>query len=489
MQQRDKFDAYYQGNLSVIDILCRLQDLADTVGDLDDSDVVLAFWRRCKPYLRAELTRAGHEPSELTSSELEVLATRIERADEVAHETRKGTSSKPVQSRGGPKRHNRDANPPQSTQSTPSNGRNMNNSSHSTKSSSHLNNRSNSSKRPRRDHPDQDKERQRIKRLREEGKCFHCESPDHMAKDCPQRHNKKPPMQVNSVAMSATEIKLAALSEGKEMGLFVLGDESHLMEYVTAEPSDEYRSSLRDVLWARASSQLYDNVPVAFDLLEGYRTDPFSPDRFTIIEYGGFDSYLLSDDHTLVTYVLTREQLIDPEFDLIHWFHIQQSENFHDMRRAPWWDTEGGTHHCTMQEDWKAYLERHCYDSSCDDSASTSELSETEVSADFEYLDAVDGYDDLPDLQSVADSALSDDRLHDFDEDEITDLDTGGFSLPIEESLDSLEGESSEQPIPAMDAPVFRWGFLLSALVPVQNAKHSTEKTEPNIHVLERNAA
>ena len=56
---------YYQGNLSVIDFLRRLQDLADTVGDFDDSDVVLAFWRRCKPYLRAELTRAGHEPSEL----------------------------------------------------------------------------------------------------------------------------------------------------------------------------------------------------------------------------------------------------------------------------------------------------------------------------------------------------------------------------------------------------------------------------------------
>ena len=52
-----------------------------------------------------------------------------------------------------------------------------------------------------------------------------------MAKDCPQCHNKKPPMQVNSVAMSTTEIKLAALSEGKEMGLFVLGDESHLMEF------------------------------------------------------------------------------------------------------------------------------------------------------------------------------------------------------------------------------------------------------------------
>ena len=158
MQQQDKFDVYYQGNLSVIDFLRRLQDLADTVGDLDDSNVVLAFWHCCKPYVRAELTRAGHEPLELTSSELEVLATRIERADEVAHEMQKGTSSKPVQSCGGPKRYNRDTNPPQSTQSTPSNGGNMNNSLHSTKLSSHPIIKLNSSKRPCRDHPDQDKE-------------------------------------------------------------------------------------------------------------------------------------------------------------------------------------------------------------------------------------------------------------------------------------------------------------------------------------------
>jgi hypothetical protein len=139
-------------------------------------------------------------------------------------------------------------------------------------------------------------------------------------------------------------------------------------------------------------SQLYDNVPLAFDLLEGYRTDPFSPNRFTIIEYGGLDTYLLVDDHTLVTYILMREQLIDPEFDLIHWFHIQQSENFHDMRRAPWWDSEGGSHHCTLQEDWQAYLKRYSDDSSNEDeSASTSECSETEASTSFEHLsDAVD---------------------------------------------------------------------------------------------------
>ena len=463
MQQRDKFDVYYQGNLSVVDFLRRLQDLADTVGDLDDADVVLAFWRRCKPYLKAELTRAGYEPSELTSSELEVLATRIERADEAAHETRKGTSSKLSQSRGEPKRHSHGANAPQPAKSKSNSGSNVDLGSHSTNStnSSHRPvSKPNNFKRPRRDHPDHDKERQRIKRLWEEGRCFHCESPDHMAKDCPQRHNKKPPMRLNSVAMSATEIKLAALSEGREMGLFTLGNETHLIEYQSAERSLEFQLALRDVLWAHVLAQLYDNVPLAFDLLEGYRTDPFSPNRFSLIEYGGFDTYLLTDDHTLVTYILTREQLIDPGFDLIHWFHIQQSENFHDMRRAPWWDTEGGPNHSTFQEDWQAYLEEHSGCSSDEEDAVIDSVA-------FEMHDLEDEFVDMPDLETIYDTdEVNDDRpqaVNDFpdyipynwmrshpDDD---DNASGGSSLPVEEVLDPSEGEISKQHLKRQPMP------------------------------------
>jgi hypothetical protein len=147
------------------------------------------------------------------------------------------------------------------------------------------------------------------------------------------------------------------------------------------------------------------------------------------------------DDHTLVTYILTREQLIDPEFDLIHWFHIQQSENFHDMRQAPWWDSEGRSHHCTLQEDWQAYLKRYSDDSSDEDeSASTSECLEMEASTSFEHLsDAVDEYDDLPNLQSISDSAFGDDRLHDFDDDEFADLPE---SETVTNTDDEVDGHS-----------------------------------------------
>ncbi|KIM76333.1 hypothetical protein PILCRDRAFT_12925 [Piloderma croceum F 1598] len=48
MDQRDRFDACTQREMSALDFLRQLQDIADTVGDLDDGDIILGFWRRCK---------------------------------------------------------------------------------------------------------------------------------------------------------------------------------------------------------------------------------------------------------------------------------------------------------------------------------------------------------------------------------------------------------------------------------------------------------
>jgi hypothetical protein len=54
MQQRNKFDACRQNDMSALDFLQKLQDIADTIGDLDDNDVILAFFRQVKTYLRAK---------------------------------------------------------------------------------------------------------------------------------------------------------------------------------------------------------------------------------------------------------------------------------------------------------------------------------------------------------------------------------------------------------------------------------------------------
>ncbi|KAF9476571.1 hypothetical protein BDN70DRAFT_779625, partial [Pholiota conissans] len=80
MQQRDKFDAYRQDNHTVLDFLRKLQEIADTIGDMDDRDIVMAFWRRSQPYLRVEMTKLGLDPTILSLASLEEHAVRLERA-------------------------------------------------------------------------------------------------------------------------------------------------------------------------------------------------------------------------------------------------------------------------------------------------------------------------------------------------------------------------------------------------------------------------
>ncbi|KAI5980359.1 hypothetical protein EDD15DRAFT_2383678 [Pisolithus albus] len=96
MQQRDKFDACRQDGRSVLDFLRRLQEIADTVGDISDKDVVLAFWRRCQPYLRAELTRNGYDATTISIVTLESECVRYEKAKRVIDEDR---NRRPQQSR------------------------------------------------------------------------------------------------------------------------------------------------------------------------------------------------------------------------------------------------------------------------------------------------------------------------------------------------------------------------------------------------------
>jgi len=157
--------------LSAVDYLRQLQGLADTVGDLEDTDVVLAFWRRCQSYIRSELTRAGYEPSILTVNDLETPANRIERAEEASREAQVS----PLQDNQEP---NSDIQPSDggSLQSETS---------------------SDGYDRLQNDPEESENEHQRIQRLREEGKCFLCESSEHLARNCPHRRSKAQRVQLN----------------------------------------------------------------------------------------------------------------------------------------------------------------------------------------------------------------------------------------------------------------------------------------------------
>jgi hypothetical protein len=78
-QQCDRFDKCSQRGRTVRDFLQRLRDLANTIGDLEEKDIVLAFWRWCESYLRVELTRDGYSADSISLDALEELSIQIER--------------------------------------------------------------------------------------------------------------------------------------------------------------------------------------------------------------------------------------------------------------------------------------------------------------------------------------------------------------------------------------------------------------------------
>ncbi|KAA1472921.1 hypothetical protein DENSPDRAFT_779094, partial [Dentipellis sp. KUC8613] len=69
-EQRDAFDDCHQRGRSVRDFLQNLLDLANTIGDVSDREIVVAFWRRCDSYLKVDMTREGYSPETLSLREI-----------------------------------------------------------------------------------------------------------------------------------------------------------------------------------------------------------------------------------------------------------------------------------------------------------------------------------------------------------------------------------------------------------------------------------
>ncbi|KIJ08247.1 hypothetical protein PAXINDRAFT_89137, partial [Paxillus involutus ATCC 200175] len=80
MHQRDKLDSCRQDSWSVLDFMRRLQEIANTVGDITECDMVLAFWCWCQFYLCAELTRNGYDSTTVSLVILEAECLRYEKA-------------------------------------------------------------------------------------------------------------------------------------------------------------------------------------------------------------------------------------------------------------------------------------------------------------------------------------------------------------------------------------------------------------------------
>jgi len=79
-----------------------LQEIADTVGDLNDDDIILGFWHCCKSYLMLKLAEAGLEPGRITMSELEHLVVRLETAHLILEAAREHSDNDVVDHKPNP---------------------------------------------------------------------------------------------------------------------------------------------------------------------------------------------------------------------------------------------------------------------------------------------------------------------------------------------------------------------------------------------------
>ena len=83
MQQHVKFHACKQNDMSTIYYLHKLQDIADTIGDITEDDIVLAFFWRAQVYLYVKLVDAGYQPMDLTIVQLEDKIISLKQENEM----------------------------------------------------------------------------------------------------------------------------------------------------------------------------------------------------------------------------------------------------------------------------------------------------------------------------------------------------------------------------------------------------------------------
>lgn len=435
--QRDIFDTTHQGNMPGLTYLRHLEDLADTIGDLEEQDIVRAFTRRAKASIRGQLAMMGYRAEDLTLATLEILIVRIEKALETRdgiNGSRRGNDRRD-NDRGPKKPWSRDGSSASTSQNPPKFIPRPNNS--SSRTSGHPNNRnqnnsgktrtflstrnatggksqnrsSQSSGGPRKPWNKSPEDVARTKRLREEGRCFECESLEHQSKDCPKRNSKRPPVQVNSIGPSKIESQLELFEEGRKLQLFGIQGPSKKASGVPRKligRSTKYRYKLspserkhrlKSITEAerqaddedqrnctRIARELFLGAPYYYDIQTDYWDSPYDAERFIVTPYERWKSYSVVDSHNSDSYSITKEELENPELDLPKWLAAKKEsgECVICLRKKP---NKRYYVHWESQEDPEYYRSQLSYDffqpSDGDETPSEAESGESLFGSDF----------------------------------------------------------------------------------------------------------
>ncbi|KAG2339119.1 hypothetical protein BDR05DRAFT_1003662 [Suillus weaverae] len=327
---------------TIHDYLRRLRDLADTAGDVSEHEIVQQFWMNCKPYIKVSIVDKGYEPNSISLETIEKKALHTEHAFlENSHDPHVLLALNPTAATsitthnqcserhdGNENRHQRmsrrDCTSSISTNAIhPPNGKSARPNSRKT----HGPNQS-SSTRVLRDHPK--KSDNTIKRLRENDQCFECEQKGHLAKDCPKRHklpyqpsNHTNRIHASTIGISDDTIRHAAIKEGIASGLFRMA--------VNLLDPDEPDREDHSLIIQQTLLALRKGVPLPMDEIVDPLYDPYAIDRFTLENWGGPNTYLLSDKHNYDSYIIYFDQLKDDQFDTVAWLTDLKLQNYEDL--------------------------------------------------------------------------------------------------------------------------------------------------------------
>ncbi|KAJ7147727.1 hypothetical protein C8R43DRAFT_953081 [Mycena crocata] len=321
-RQRDLFDACEQGSRKTKDFMQRLQNLANTIGNISDEDIVLAFWRRCNSYLRVEFTRQGYEAETISLKRLMQIAEREERVYLLMEEERKRELKKSGDKDTGKKQQNSQNKEKTSGSSKPD---------FKTEKSSGDKKNKEQKKKEYQDSKDQKDQkskeaRDRKKRLREKGLCFNCEG-EHLAKDCPEGQ-KVPAPAARAVRIDFAEIeRLKAVKLASKLGLMA-------MYPVDPYKTDEWQEACDAVLVAKAITDLRAAVPFMLDNVDDSDPEnpPYDHERFVMYSTTE-DEFAIIDHHQGLDYTVPKHLLREEDFDLVDWVKWQMAENY-DPRRT-----------------------------------------------------------------------------------------------------------------------------------------------------------
>ncbi|EIM89392.1 uncharacterized protein STEHIDRAFT_109583 [Stereum hirsutum FP-91666 SS1] len=340
-EQRDKFENTHQGNWEIRDFIQRLQDIASTIGDVSEREIVRQAWRRSQVYVRTYLTKRGFDVERISLEQFSKYAQRAERTEKLLAKENKGERSQRTrpstdrrnEGRNGGRNNDsgRKDKPTPQGQASSTSGKRPNNFQNKTRNQNDREHRPKFQPKPKLD-------KETRQRYMKENRCFKCSKEGHNAKDCPDSKVTNAVLNLDEDAIEKAAKERAAERRSKVKAAEDMGVAStSLAGVVNLDESEEIRS-LKKRLWKDSVHQrLRGVIPLPFDdMREGTRPCAWNdPERFVVQELD--DDIVptglihVQDRHCNVIFDVPGFLFRKQTFDLAHWLHEKMRPHLDDI--------------------------------------------------------------------------------------------------------------------------------------------------------------